>query len=240
MKDMDGLKLVSFDVWDTLLSIKSFYRSVALELAKITDKNSAFLENKLIEGYEKIRAIRRAGGFEDSKIVSMALDAMAKFLNVDSKAISEAILNAAENSLAKQHLIEGAKETVSRIKEHGLKIGVIGNVVFWPGSINRTLLEKAGLSNFIDRQFCADELKVSKPKPEIFQKALSEFNVEPQNALHVGDSVFEDFAGAITSRMNAVLIDQNAKEIVRLSDWNAYIIPNIKLLEEIVKKFIRP
>jgi len=236
---MNRLKLVSFDVWDTLLSIKSFYRNVALELAKITDKNVEFLESKLIEGYKKIRAVRRAGGFEDSKIVSMALDAIAKFLNVDSKAISEAILNAAENSSAKQHLIEGAKETVSRIKGHGLKIVAIGNVVFWPGNVNRTLLKKVGLSNFIDRQFYADELKVSKPKPEIFHKALSEFNVEPQNALHVGDSVFEDFAGAITSRMNAVLIDQNVKEIVRLSGWNAYIIPNIKLLEEVVKESIR-
>ncbi len=233
---MTKLRLVSFDVWDTLLSIKSFYRSVAAELTKITGEELSILEKRLIDGYQKVKAIRRAGGFDDSQIVSMALETIAKFLKIDSEAIAEAILNAVENSSAKKHVIDGAKETVKCIKQLGLKVIVVGNVVFWPGNHNRILLEKAGLSKFIDKQFYADELKFSKPKPEIFAKALSEFNIRPQEALHVGDSVFEDFAGAVLSHMNAVLIDESVNSAVKLSDWNAHIIPNIKLLEGIVKK----
>jgi len=237
-KKMGELKLVSFDVWDTLLSVKLFYRSVALELAKITGRDSASLEKRLIEGYRKVRAIRRAGGFDDSKIVSMTLDVMAKFLNIDSEAISKAILKTAESHPAEQYLIEGAKEAVSNVKELGLKIIIVGNVVFWPGKINRILLEKAGLSNFIDGQFYADEVKISKPKPEVFYKAISEFDVQPEEGLHVGNSLFEDFAGAITARMGAILIDENVGGIVKLSDWNAYIIPNIKSLREIVNELL--
>jgi len=235
---MGRLKLVSFDVWDTLLSIRAFYQSVASELAKITNKDSAFLEKRLIEGYKRIREIRRAGGFDDKRIVSMTLNAIAKFLNVDSKAVTMAIFNAAEKHPAEQYLIEGAKEAVSSIKSFDLKIITVGNVVFWPGKINKVLLEKAGLSEFIDRQFYADEVGILKPNPEIFRKALSESNVQPEEALHVGDSLFEDFAGAITARMGAVLIDRNIKSAVRLSGWNAYIIPNIKQLREIVKELL--
>ncbi len=234
---MGKLKLVSFDVWDTLLSIRPFYQSVASELAEITGKDSAFLEKRLIEGYKKIRAIRRAGGFDDSKIVSMTLDIMAKFLNVDSEAITKSILNAAKGS-AEQYLIEGAKEAIGSIKRLGLKVIIIGNVVFWPGRINRILLEQVGLSDYIDDQFYADEVKISKPKPEIFHKALSEFGVQPEEALHVGDSIFEDFAGAIVARMGAILIDGNIEGIIGLSGWNAYIIPSIKMLKKIVKEFI--
>ena len=98
------------------------------------------------------------------------------------------------------------------------------------------MLEKTGLSKFIDDQFYADELGVSKPKPEIFTKALSKFNVKPEEALHVGDSLFEDFVGAVLSHMNAALIDRHLDKSVKLSGWNAYIIPNIKALEEIIKE----
>ncbi len=54
---------------------------------------------------------------------------------------------------------------------------------------------------------------------------LSRFNVQPYEALHVGDSVFEDLAGAVLFHMNTVLIDKNVDGIVRLSSWNVYIIP---------------
>lgn len=232
------LKIVSFDVWDTLLSIKSFFRSVSRELAEITGENSVIIENKLIDGYKEVRAIRRTGGFKDSNIVSMALEAVSQFLKMDSETIENAILNAVEKASSEQHVIDGAKETVRLVREYNLKIIIIGNVVFWPGNYNRILLEKAKLSDFIDKQFYADELQVSKPKTEIFAKAISEFNIKPHEALHVGDSVFEDFAGAILAHMGAVLIDKNVKGVIKLSGWNAYIIPNIKLLKGIVEKLI--
>ncbi|MEM3702821.1 MAG: HAD family hydrolase [Candidatus Bathyarchaeia archaeon] len=233
---MSNIKLVSFDVWDTVLSIKSFYRSIALELTKSMDMGPTAIENKLVEGYEKIRVIRRAGGFNDSEIVPLALEAIAKFLNVRSETIARAVLNAIENFPSERYLIEGAKETIRHIKELGFKVITIGNVVFWPGNHNRLLLEKAGLSKLIDEQFYADELKVSKPKPEIFAKVLSKFDVQPLEALHVGDSLFEDFVGAVLSHMNAVLIDNNVSSVIRLSSWNAYVIPNIRLLEYVIKE----
>ncbi|MEM0007051.1 MAG: HAD family hydrolase [Candidatus Bathyarchaeia archaeon] len=233
---MPDIKLVSFDVWDTLLSVKSYYRSVAFELAEFMNMPPETIEKRLVEGYGKVRAIRRAGGFNDSEIVPLALEAIAKFLGVKAEIVSRAVLAATENHPAQQHIIEDAKETVRLVKELGVKVVVVGNVVFWPGSYNKVLLEKAGLSRFIDEQFYADELGVSKPKPEIFAKVLSRFNVQPREALHVGDSVFEDLVGAVLSHMNVALIDKNVDGVVKLSSWNVYIIPRIGLLKRVIEE----
>lgn len=233
---MSRIRLVSFDVWDTLLSVKAYYRSIASELAKLTNSSQFVLEDRLIEGYRRVRAIRRAGGFNDSEIVPSSLKVIAEFLNVANETVEKAILEATEKAPVEHLLIEGARETVQRVKEFGLKIVVIGNVVFWPGIHNRVLLGRAGLSRFIDEQFYADELGVSKPKPEIFAKVLSKVGVQSEEALHVGDSVFEDFVGAVLAHMGAVLIDKNVNGVVRLSSWNAYVIPNIRMLEQVVRE----
>ena len=232
------LRLVSFDVWDTLLSIDSFYYSVAIQLAEKLGGSPESWKERLMEAYMKVRAIRRSGGFRDSEIVPMALKEVSAFLNLNPEVIAKTISRAVENSDAKQHAIEGAEETIRFAKEFGLKLITVGNVVFWPGNHNRILLEKAGLAEFFDKQFYADELKVSKPKPEIFTRALSEFNVKPEEALHVGNSVFEDFAGAILSRMNAALIDNTVNGIVKLSGWNAYIIQNLTLLKTVLRELV--
>ncbi len=230
------LKLVSFDVWDTLLSIKVFYKSISEELSKITGKSQTVLENELFKGYREVKALRRFGKFEGSGMVLMMLEAMSKILKVDVKALEEATINAVEKMPCEKFVISGAREILALVKSFGLKTAIIGNVVFWPGNYNKILLEKTGLSKFIDDQFYADELGVSKPKPEIFTKALSKFNVKPKEALHVGDSLFEDFVGAVLSHMNAALIDKHLDKSIKLSGGNAYIIPNIKALEEIIKE----
>lgn len=233
---MRNLKLVSFDVWDTLLSVEAFYRDVALELSKFLGTPPDILKEKLIQGYRKVRAIRRTGGFSDSEIVPAALKLIAEFLGTVSETVETAILNAVENSKPEHYMLNGASETVRRIKELGFTIIVVGNVVFWPGKLNRVMLAKAGLEKFIDAHFYADEFGVSKPKPEIFTKALSKFNVKPYEAVHVGDSLFEDLVGAVLAQMNAVLIDKNVNGIVQLSSWKACIIPDIRLLEQAVKE----
>jgi len=232
-----SIKLVSFDVWDTLLSVRAFYRDIAMELSKLLEEQPTLLEDKIMEGYRRVRAIRRAGGLSDSEIVSAALKLVAEFLGTMSETVERAILNAVKNGRPENYMLNGVLETVGQMKELGLKITVVGNVVFWPGNLNKVLLEKAGLARFIDEQFYADEVGVSKPKPEIFAKMLSRFNVEPCEAVHVGDSLFEDLAGAVLAQMKAVLIDKNVNNVIKFSSWDAYIIPEIKKLEQVIRNW---
>ncbi|MBC7129887.1 HAD family hydrolase [Candidatus Bathyarchaeota archaeon] len=234
-----SLRLVCFDVWDTLFILDAFYGDVAAELAGKFGGSPMEWRKRLLEAYQKVRTIRRRGGFRDSTIVAMALKAVSGFLGLAPEAIAEAISRAVEHSDSRKYVVDGAYDVLRLVRDFDLRTAIIGNVVFWPGSHNRVLLERAGLAKFFDRQFYADEVGVSKPKPSIFKQVLSAFNVEPGEALHVGDSLFEDFAGAVLAGMNAVLIDESVKEEVKLSSWNAYIIPSLKKLENILKTEIK-
>jgi putative hydrolase of the HAD superfamily len=232
------LKLVSFDVWNTLLSIDAFYRGISEELSRITGKEQLVIEKRLHEGYRKLKAIRRTGGFEESKIVPVTLKTISKILKVDSEIMRKATKRAVMNIPPKEYVIDGAREAVEFAENQSLKVAIVGNVLFWPGSYNRRLLEKAGLSKLVEVQFYADEIGFSKPKPEIFDKVLSEFSVNPEEVLHVGDALFEDFAGSILSRMHTVLIDSNVNGPIRLSGGKGHIIPSIKWLENIIKELV--
>lgn len=232
------LKLVSFDVWNTLLSIDVFYRGISEELSRITGKEQFVLGNRLHEGYRELKAIRRTGGFEELKIVPVTLKAISEILKVDSEIMRKATKITVMNISPKEYVIDGAKEAVEFAKNQSLKVAIVGNVLFWPGSYNRILLEKAGISELVEVQFYADEIGFSKPKPEIFDKVLSEFSVKPEGVLHVGDALFEDCAGSILSRMHAVLIDSNVNGPIRLSSGKGHIIPSIKWLENIIKELV--
>jgi putative hydrolase of the HAD superfamily len=48
---------------------------------------------------------------------------------------------------------------------------------------------------------------IEKPHPGIFEVALAAVGVEPGRAVHVGDSVRADVAGARAARVNAVHFD---------------------------------
>ena len=165
------LKLVSFDVWNTLLSIDVFYRGISEELSRISGKEQIVLENTLHEGYRELKAFRRTGGFEESKIVPVTLKAISKTLKVDSEIMRKATKRAVMNISPKEYVIDGAREVVEFAKNQSLKVAIVGNVLFWPGSYNRILLEKTGISKPVV-QFYADEIGFSKPKPEIFASAL--------------------------------------------------------------------
>ena len=45
-------------------------------------------------------------------------------------------------------------------------------------------------------QTFSDELGLRKPHPEIFRQTLTALGVEPMEALHVGDTLASDIAGA--------------------------------------------
>ncbi len=228
------IKLVSFDVWDTLLSINKFYTSISEKLSNLVSANQVDLERKLLEGYNELKTMRRLGRFDDSKIVQMALQAMSEILEIDPETIEKATVQAAIGSGSEQYVVDGAIEALETARSSGAEVVVIGNVVFWSGNYNRMILEKAGLSKFFANQFYADEVGVSKPKPAIFSKALSEFNVKPHEAIHVGNSLLEDFVGAVLSGMGAVLIDRKMSSVTKLSDWNAYFVPDMKRLTDLL------
>lgn len=82
-------------------------------------------------------------------------------------------------------------------------IGVVSNA---DGRV-RDLLEQVGLLHFMDFVVDSGLIGVEKPDPRIFEFALRAANVQADEAVHVGDLVHVDVAGALACGIRPILID---------------------------------
>ncbi|MBO0861585.1 MAG: HAD-IA family hydrolase [Chloracidobacterium sp.] len=98
-----------------------------------------------------------------------------------------------------------AEPALEDLKHHGLKLGVISNF----DSRLYDVLGACNLDRFFDSIHFSTRAGSAKPDPAIFQAALSYHAVEARRAMHVGDSLREDFEGATAAGINAVLLDRD-------------------------------
>jgi putative hydrolase of the HAD superfamily len=79
------------------------------------------------------------------------------------------------------HLLPGAKEASNRLLLAGLRVAVVSN---WDVGL-RAYLEELGLALPV---FTSAQAGAPKPEPAVFELALAHLGVEPERAVHVGDS----------------------------------------------------
>jgi putative hydrolase of the HAD superfamily len=100
--------------------------------------------------------------------------------------------------------LDGATDVLANLDARGLRMAVICNTGRTPGKILRIILGRLGLAKHLSIQTFSDELGLRKPRPEIFERTLAALGVEPSEALHVGDTLAADVAGARGVGMRAV------------------------------------
>lgn len=95
-------------------------------------------------------------------------------------------------------------EVLAALRERGLKLVVVSN---WDSTLP-ALLDRLDLSRFFDGVVVSALVGSSKPARAIFETALASAGVEPSEALHVGDSPTEDYEGARSAGLPALLLDR--------------------------------
>jgi len=100
--------------------------------------------------------------------------------------------------------LDNAPCILKALETRGLRLAVICNTGRTPGNILRIILERLGMAKLLSVQTFSDELGWRKPYPGIFKHTLAALGVEPAEALHVGDSLASDIAGASAIGMRAV------------------------------------
>lgn len=98
----------------------------------------------------------------------------------------------------------GAREVLASLRGRGLRLGLICNTGRTPGKMLRLVLERLALSVHLSVLTFSDELCLRKPHPEIFRQTLDALGVAPGAAVHIGDDVATDIAGARSIGMRAV------------------------------------
>jgi putative hydrolase of the HAD superfamily len=87
-------------------------------------------------------------------------------------------------------------------RKHGLRLVVVSN---WDVSLH-AVLGSLGLTSVLDGIVTSAEARARKPSAAIFERALGLAGVSGADAIHVGDSLDEDIAGAHAAGVEPVLL----------------------------------
>lgn len=93
-------------------------------------------------------------------------------------------------------------DVLARLRAGGARLAVVSN---WDVSLH-DVLERTGLRRLVDAVVISAELGVAKPDPAIFHAALERLGADAEGAVHVGDSLQADVAGARAAGLQAVLV----------------------------------
>lgn len=122
-------------------------------------------------------------------------------------------------------------QTLAALKAQGVELGIISNFDSRLFSVIRGL----GLENMFDTVTISSLAQASKPAPRIFQLALDKHAVDPEEALHIGDSLRDDVEGARRAGLHAVLLNrggiQQGADIRSIRTLNE-LLPLIDQLEQ--------
>jgi len=228
------IRLISFDVWNTLLDINLMLKALGKAIAEIIEIGEKDVFEKIMNARRQIKEQRKNKIGIPERALEESQELLAKILGVDVEIVKRAAAKAVLNVDSKI-VLDGVKETLKSLKEQNYTVITLGNVMFWPSSYTRLILEKFGLANYIDKQFYSDELKAYKPMKEVFLKPLKYFKVSPSEAVHVGDTKAEDFEGALSSGLYAIWI--NPEEDVKKISEKGFVVRNVRdvltVLEEL-------
>src|SRR5512133_1866380 len=97
---------------------------------------------------------------------------------------------------------------LARLRAGGARLAVVSN---WDVSLH-DVLERTGLRALLDAVVISAELGVAKPDPAIFRAALDRLGATAADAMHVGDSLEADVAGARAAGLEAVLVARNGAQ----------------------------
>lgn len=100
--------------------------------------------------------------------------------------------------------LEGAVETVAMLARSGVPLALICDTGLTPGRVVREHLARLGMLDGLRAQLFSDEVGVPKPDARIFRAALGALDVAASGAVHVGDLLRTDVAGARGVGMRSV------------------------------------
>lgn len=100
---------------------------------------------------------------------------------------------------------------LERLRSLGYRLGVISNF----DSRLFDLLANLGLERYFERVIISWRAGAAKPDVRIFNHAVDTMQVRPERAIHVGDSIADDYDGARKAGLGAVLLDRRRNHLRR-------------------------
>ena len=210
-----ALKAVLFDMGSTLIEFENLTWDELRRLS--TEKGYQFLKEKnlsvpdleefsrvLLAGFMEARA-EIEENLKELKFEKVIFDFFKRLNLRTSDGIYGNFLEVYYRPVADQlTLIDGADDVLKHFKEKDLKIGLVSNTIF-PEKYHLRELKRFGLYPYLDAHFFSSEVGVRKPHPKIFRLALDKLEIDPSEAVFIGDRLKEDVGGAQDVGMKGIL-----------------------------------
>ena len=133
-----------------------------------------------------VRSLLAQGGIDATD------DELDRFLDAEHRAWGEA-----------RQLASTTHALLDALRADGLRTGLVSNAFDPPWLLHRDL-EELGVAERLDAAVFSSEVGRRKPDPAIFLRALELLDVRPEEALFVGDRLYEDVRGAAALGMATV------------------------------------
>jgi HAD superfamily hydrolase (TIGR01509 family) len=129
-------------------------------------------------------------------------------------------------------LREGVLDTLSALRERGLRVGLVSNI---DDDQLAHLLEIAGIEDALDFHISSERARSCKPDEAIFRQALRLAGCDAAEALFVGDTARQDVDGANRAGLVSVLLWHRAdREPPRDGPRPRHVIATIPQVLELV------
>jgi putative hydrolase of the HAD superfamily len=125
-------------------------------------------------------------------------------------------------------------ETLQRLDDMGLKIGLISNTL-WPAWVLKEELRRRGHSRHFDLMLFSPEVGFRKPSRKIFRRALKELELKGREAAFVGDCLVEDVRGPQRVKMLTIL-KRHPRQRLRRSIKPDFVVDKLSEIPDIIRK----
>ncbi|AMD30137.1 hypothetical protein SE86_00320 [Acidilobus sp. 7A] len=230
-----AIRAVTFDVWDTLLNLKVARESMISAVARETGRPEAEVREAVSEADRAVRKERRLRGLGGSEAVRASVSILASRLGYGGDLLD--VIDGAVASLRPEEVaFSDAVDAVREVRGLGLRVGVLGNTLFWTSSATKALL-RASFGDAFEFTGFADEIGASKPSPEAFKAAARGLGVDVEEMAHVGDRASEDFGGALAAGLRAVLVARGrVREAAVFEALGFAVVPDLRGLGEVLRR----
>ncbi len=211
-KASESVKAIFFDAGDILYYRPERDRYLNEFLAKHPHEHAANFETERkrikdlafsgqIKRHDYYRELIHLYGIDDAQLVEEGMQALSR--DDDTVAI-----------------FEGVPETINHLKEMGYILGIITDTAM-PFTRKLNWFDEHGFGRVWDVVISSKEVGVRKPAPMMYQEALNQTGIKPDEALFVGHKTHElDGARAVGLRTVAFNYDRDAKADIYIENFN--------------------
>lgn len=185
---------VTFDVWYTLLYLTRT-SGRAYEAARRAAWHDALAGPGLPSAAvrERVRAMEVEGRRREAAGAAFTLAQQGRWVRrtppVDLARLDRALRRAIR--LLEVRVAPGALSVLERLREQGIALALVSNVIHEPTPEIHRILGATGLRRRVDAIVLSNELGAAKPSPRPVRVALRALGIRPADALHFGDSDYD-------------------------------------------------